>query len=226
MSPQAQPKVLFVSYTFSHNAGRVVDVMAEALAAKRCDVTKAAIEFTDRRYAKRFSVLPMRHPMLEIVGMLPAQLRRATGEIRVPSEAQEGDYDLIVFGSPTWWLTTNMPIRSYLESPAAKAILDGKPFAAFSVSRRYWKGNVHTIKRLGEAAGGSSVGDAHFVSSGNQVKSMLSWLSYMKHGEDRERAFGLKIPPSNLQPGFDREARSFIDGVADQVLGQRVASVA
>ena len=35
-----------------------------------------------------------------------------------------------------------MPIRSYLESPAAKVILDGKPFATVSVSRRYYGYNL------------------------------------------------------------------------------------
>jgi putative NADPH-quinone reductase len=35
-----------------------------------------------------------------------------TPEIRFPEAAQGGDYDLIVFGFPTWWFTTNIPIRS------------------------------------------------------------------------------------------------------------------
>ena len=76
--------------------------------------------------------------MLKIVGMLPAQIRQATGEIRIPPEAREGDYDLVVIGSPTWWFRVCLPIRSYLTSPAARTVLAGKPFAAFSTSRRYW----------------------------------------------------------------------------------------
>ena len=85
-------------------------------------------------------------PIWHIVGMLPAQRRRKTGEITIPAAAQHGDYDLVVFGSPTWWLTTCMPVRSYLHSAAAKAVLDGKLFAAVSVSRRYYKGNLGDIK--------------------------------------------------------------------------------
>ena len=71
---------------------------------------------------------------------------------------KQGDYDLVVIGSPTWWLTTNMPIRSYLKSSAAESVLDGKPFAAFSVSRRYWKGNMKDVRKLGEDSGGRWVG--------------------------------------------------------------------
>ena len=101
-----------------------------------------------------------------------------------------------------------MPIRSYLKSPAAKSVLDGKPFAAFSVSRRYWKGNMKDVRKLGEANGGRWLGETHFLAAGGQVKSMLSWLGYMKHGEPQERVFGMKMPPPNLKPEFEQQARS------------------
>jgi hypothetical protein len=54
----------------------------------------------------------------------------------IPPEAASGAYDLVVIASPTWWLQTSMPIRSYLESPEANTVLSGKAFACASVSRR------------------------------------------------------------------------------------------
>ena len=156
----------------------------------------------------------MRRPALKIPRILVAQRMRRTGEIRIPEEATRGDYDLVVVGSPTWWLTTNMPIRSYLKSPEAKTVLDGKPFAAFSVSRRYWKGNMKDVRKLGEGNGGHWLGETHFLAAGGQVKSMLSWLGYMKHGEPQERIFGMKMPPPNLKPDFEQQARDFVDRVA------------
>ncbi len=220
MSAERRPTVLFVYYTFSRQTRRVVEAMADALGARGWDVTRAEIEFTDSRYASRFSKLPMHRPTLQIVGLLPAQLRRRTGEIRIPQEAREGDYELVVVGSPTWWLTTNMPIRSYLKSPAAKAILGGKPFAVASVSRRYYKGNLKDVKKLGEEDGGRWVGQTHFVVAGGQVKSMLSWLAYMKHAEARKRVLGLTMPPPNLKPGYEEQARGFIVGVVGQIPGR------
>ncbi|MGZ6576155.1 MAG: flavodoxin family protein, partial [Solirubrobacteraceae bacterium] len=175
-----RPSVLFVYYTFTKQTGMVVDAIAEELTARGCAVTKALLEFPDAHYGERFSKLPMSWPIWHIVGMLPAQRRRKTGDITIPPEAQRGDYDLVVFGSPTWWLTTCMPVRSYLHAPAAKSILDGKRFAAVSVSRRYYKGNLGDIKELGEQAGGTWAGGTHFVSDGNQVMSMASWLVFMR----------------------------------------------
>ena len=43
---------------------------------------------------------------------------------------------------------------------------------------------------------------------------MLSWLGYMKHGEPRERLFGMKMPPPNLKPDFEQQVRTFIDRIA------------
>ena len=96
----------------------------------------------------------MTHPFPQIVKMLPAQLRHKTGEIRIPAEAEAGDYDLVLLASPTWWFQTSMPIRSYLKSPAAKTVLAGKPFACASISRRYFGINLGQMKKLGEEDGG------------------------------------------------------------------------
>jgi hypothetical protein len=52
---------------------------------------------------------------------------------------------------------------------------------------------------------------------------MLSWLGYMKHGQPQQRVMGLKMPAPNLQPGFEKQARAFADGVADQVFGPAAA---
>jgi menaquinone-dependent protoporphyrinogen IX oxidase len=215
-----KPRVLIVYYTFTQQTGLVVQAMAERFAEHGCDVTKAAIDFTDPRHGKKFSTLPMRWPVVKIVSMLPAQLRRKTGEIGIPPEAQHGDYDLVVFGSPTWWLTTNMPVRSYLESQAAKKILEGRPFAAASVSRRYYKGNLKGIRTLGERNGGRWVGETHLVAAGNQVMSMLSWLAFMFFGGPRGHFLGIPLPKPNLKPDYEEQTRSFVDGVVDQVFGQ------
>ena len=148
MSEGAKPKVLIVYYTLSKQSGRVADAMAKALEARGCEVTNAMIEFTDERWVPKLSQFPMKRPFPQIVSILPAQLRHKTGEIRTPLEAQSGDYDLVLLASPTWWFQTSMPIRSYLESPAGKAILDGKPFATVSISRRYYSINLRQQRKL------------------------------------------------------------------------------
>lgn len=225
MNGESKPKVLIVYYTLTKQGGRVADAMAMALEARGCDVMTALIEFTDERWVPKLSQFPMDRPFPQIASILTAQLRHKTGEIRIPPEAEEGGYDLVLLASPTWWFQTCMPIRSYLSSPAAKAALDGKPFATASISRRYYSINLRQQKKLAEEAGGRFVDKTHFVVAGGQVKSMLSWLGYMKHGVPQERVMGMKMPPPNLKPDYEEQARRFVDGLVDTVLERRPAAV-
>src|SRR4051812_8483166 len=88
------PRVLLVYYTYTQQSLRVAQVMAEVLRERGCDVRLASIELTDSRYAERFTRFPLRHAYLDIFGMMPAQLRGATGEIRLPDDALEGSTTL------------------------------------------------------------------------------------------------------------------------------------
>jgi len=218
MNGTTKPSVLIVYFTLTKQVGRVVDAITQAFESRGCDVTKALIEFTDERWVAKLSQFPMKRPIAQIATVLPAQLRHKTGEIRIPAEAQSGDYDLVLIASPTWWFRTSIPIRSYLESTAAKAILGGKPFATASVSRRYFSINLGEQRKLGEKNGGRFADKTHFVAAGGQVKSMLAWLGYMKHGEAQEHVMGLKMPTPNLKPDFEEQAKTFADGLVDTVL--------
>ncbi len=90
----------------------------------------AAIDITDPRYTGRFSQLPMPRPFLEVLGMIPAALRRRPAEIAIPDVVTEREYDLVCIGSPTSWLSTDVPIRSFMQSGTAGRVLEGTPFAA------------------------------------------------------------------------------------------------
>jgi len=209
------PRVLFVYFTYTQQSRKVADAMGEVFRERGCEVRQAALEFTDKRYADRFTRFPLRHAYLDIFGMMPAQLRGATGEIRIPDEAREGEYDLICIGSPTWWLKTSVPVRSFLKSDAAGRLLSGKRFAAFVVCRRYWSINLRAVRKLGTEQGGEYVNGIHFSFAGGQVRSLLSLLSYFGKGENRERYLGVRIPPTNLKPDYREQARAFAAELAN-----------
>ena len=210
-----RPKILFIYYTYSGQTLSVVEAMAGVLRERGCEVRQVKIEFTDPRYANRFSRLPLRHVYLDLFAMLPAQLRRATGQIHVPSEARDEYYDFVCIGSPTWWLTTCMPIRSFMKSELAGRVLNGKRFAAFAVCRRYWRNNLNTVQGLGIKQGGEFVSGTHFSHAGGQIQSLLSLISYLAKGEDRERYLGVRIPSVGLKPDYLAQARAFANGLAD-----------
>jgi flavodoxin len=219
-----KPRVLIVYYTHTQQALRVADAVAETLRTRGCDVTEAGIEFTDPRYLDKFSRFPFRHAVFDILPLLWPQTLRKTGQIKVPDELKSGDYDLVCLGSPTWFFTTNMPLRSYLKSDDAKKILGGKPFGAYVVCRRYWSVNLKEAKKLATAAGGTFVESTKFQYEGGQIRSLLSLLSYFGKGEMRERSLGIKIPPTNLKPDFGDQAREFANKLADSLGGATPAA--
>jgi flavodoxin len=220
MDSPPKASVLIVYYSHTKQALRVCEAMTEVFRERGCDVTQAGIEFTDPHYAKNFKVFPFRHAVFGILPLLWPQLRQKTGQIEIPEAAQQGDYDLVVFGSPTWFFRTAMPLRSYLESDDAAKVLAGKPFAAYVVCRRYWSINLHEVTRRGIAKGGRWLDGIRFTYEGGQIRSLLSLLSYFGKGEMRERSLGIKIPPTNLKPDFEVQARAFADELADSVVGK------
>ena len=62
--------------------------MADVFRERGCDVKLAGIELTDVRYAERFSRFLLRRPYLDIFGLMPAQVRGATGEIQISEPGQ------------------------------------------------------------------------------------------------------------------------------------------
>jgi hypothetical protein len=215
-----KPKVLFVYFTYTKQTLKVLEAMTEVFRDRGMDVTHAAIDLTDSRYTARFHEFPMPRPFIELVGMIPAEVLRKTGEISIPDEAAGGDYDLVIIGSPTWWLSTSVPIRSYLESEAAGAALDGTKFATVVVCRRYFGHNLRTVKKLATQRGGKYLDGIHFAYQGGQVKSLLSLLSYLGSGEYRKRYLGVPIPPTNIQEDQLGTARKFATGLADRLAAE------
>jgi flavodoxin len=215
MLPAPVPRVLLVYYSHTQQSRRVADVMAEVLRGRGCEVSEAAIEFTDPRYLEKFSRFPFKHAVFDLLAVLPAQVRRKTGQIAIPEAARNGDYDLVCFGSPTWFFTTNMPLRSYLMSEEAGRVLRGKRFAVYVVCRRYWSVNLREVKKRATARGGTFVEGTRFTFAGGQIRSLLSLISYFGKGEMRERSLGIRIPPSNLKPDFADQATAFANALAD-----------
>ncbi len=149
--------------------------------------------------------------------MIPAELRDKPVQIAIPDVVTEREYDFFVVGAPTWWLSTDVAMRTFMESDTAKQILKGKPFATVICCRRYWKHNFKTLQRKGEACGGDFVDGIHFAYEGGQVHSLLALLSYLGKGTYNEKYMGVKIPPTNIQEYHLDQARQFGKKLATQL---------
>ena len=154
MGSESRPSALFVYFSYTQQTKNVLDAMADVLRGRGIDVALAAIELTDPRYAARFQEFPMPKPYREVVGMVPAELRRKPAQIKIPEIVTERQYDLVCIGAPTWWLSTDVPIRSFLESDTAgesprrealccccllPAVLEAQPEHSAQARDRAWR---------------------------------------------------------------------------------------
>ncbi len=217
---ETPPRVLLLYYSYTGQSQKVLEAAGEVFQSKGCEVHKAEIEFTDQRYAEKFSRFPMRRVWPDMMSVLGAQKRGETGEIKIPDAARDGDYDLICIGSPTWWQTVSMPIRSFLKSDDARKLLFGKPFAVFVVCRQYWRENLEAVRELAGEQGGRYVDEIHFTYPGDSFRSMLSLTSYLGSGKYRKRYLGIRIPPTNVQPEQLEKTRAFAATLADRLLAK------
>jgi menaquinone-dependent protoporphyrinogen IX oxidase len=214
------PRILLLYYSYTGQAHKVLEAAGEVLRGRGCDVREAEIKFTDQRYAEKFSRFPMRRVWPDMLSVLGAQKRNETGEIQTPDTVRDGDYDLILIGSPTWWDNVSMPLRSFLKSDEARKVLSGKPFAVFVVCRQFWRENLQAVRELAEEQGGRYVDEIHFTYPGDNLRSLLALTSYLGSGEYRQRYLGLRIPPTNVQPEQLEQTRIFAARLADGLLGK------
>ena len=211
---EVKQSILFAYFSYTNQTKKVLDVMAEELEGRGYEVTFAKIELTDPRYEKRFETFPLKKPYREMFGMIPAELRDRPVQIAIPDSVIAKEYDLVVVGAPTWWLSTDVAMRTFMESEKGKQALKGKPFATVICCRRYWKHNFKTLQRKGKASGAVFADGIHFRYQGGQVHSLASLLSYLGSGEQKKRYMGVKLPPTNIQDYHLKEARAFASKLA------------
>ena len=217
------PRVLQLYYSYTGQAHKVLDAAGEVFRSRGCEVSEAAITFTDPKYSEKFSHFPMNHVWPDMLSVIGAQKRNEVGEIETPDTVRDGDYDLILIGSPTWWDNVSMPLRSFLKSDEARNLLSGKPFAVFVVCRTFWQANLEGVRELAEEAGGRYVDEIHFTYPGDNLRSMLALTSYLGSGEYKKRSMGLKLPPTNVQPEQLEQTRTFAGRLADRLLAKSPA---
>lgn len=207
-------RVLIVYYSLTQQTRLVAETIAEELRGRGFAVDFLPIEFSDPQYSLN---IPLRPFWRKLLGMIWPQVMQRSGRIKMDSSQLASIYDLVCIGSPTWWLHPAMPITTFLRCDEAKRLLSGVPFAAFAVCRKFWWNNLRLVKKRAIRRGGKFTRGAAFCFQGGQVRSMLSFLNYMKNGENRPRFWGFDIFPFGIPAEGLAHAREFAGQLAEIV---------
>ena len=174
-----RPRVLFVYYTYTQQKpqGGRGDVRGAPRARLR--------RYTGRDRVHRqalggpiHAVSRCRHAILDILGMLPAQLRGATGEIQIPPGSAGGDYDLVCHR------LAHVVVAAERAGPFVPEVRLGgaggrrEGFAAFVVCRRYWRNNLKAVQEPLRASRAASTSTRSISPSRRSDAIALSLISY------------------------------------------------
>jgi hypothetical protein len=108
-----------------------------------------------------------------------------------------------------WYLTPSSPVTAFLQSPQAKAILDGKPVVSVVVCRDMWYSAFETLAWLIGAAGGRLVDHATVTPTGHWA-SVLSTPYWLITGKRQMLPF---IPPAGLTDNDISSCRRFGEAI-------------
>lgn len=210
-----KPTAVVLYFSFTGQTRRVADAVAATFRDRGWDVVEVPVTVDDARYPLPFPWQPFWRRLL---GWIPPQILGRRCGIAMPPDVAAGlvSCNLVCIGSPTWWLLPALPLASFLQSDAARRLLDGRPFAVFAVGRSFWRLNAWRVARLGRRCGGRHIASRGFVFPGNQFQSFAALACYLRTGVSRPRLWGVPLHPYGLTTETVVKARAFAAELAER----------
>lgn len=112
------------------------------------------------------------------------------GKIQSLSFNPDDDYDLIILGYPIWFLSPPTPLTTFLKSPEAKKVINGKPIITIIGCRNMWVSAQEDVKRMISANGGKLVGNIVLRDRAHNLPSVVTIIYWMTTGR-KERLWGI-----------------------------------
>ena len=93
------------------------------------------------------------------------------------------DYDLVVLGYQTWFLSPSIPITSFLQSEAAKQVIADKPVITVNGCRNMWIQSQISLKKQVQDLGGRLNWNITLVDRSPNVTSVVTIPAWMLSGK-------------------------------------------
>ncbi len=173
-------KILIITYSQSGQLDEIMDNIIRPFSGKVVIVRRKLKPAPDFPFP--WKDIAFWDAMPESVQMIPARIENLQID---PGE----DFDLVILGYPIWFLSPPIPLTTFLKSPEAKKILNGKPVVTVIGSRNMWVNAQEDIKKMiwengGELKGNISLRDRH-----NNLVSVITIIHWMISGR-KDRFLG------------------------------------
>lgn len=124
-----------------------------------------------------------------------------------PLSIPEGvEWDLVILGYAVWYLSPALPVTAFLQSPAARQHLAGRPVVTLVACRNMWLTAQATVTRLIGAAGGVLRDHIALTDQGPPLATFITTPRWVLTGR-RDTFCGL--PPAGVAACEIHRARRF-----------------
>ena len=173
--------ILVVTYSQSGQLNSIIDNVLRALTGKvniyrenLRPIPEFPFPWKDIRF---WDAMP------ECVDMIPSKIETLGFDTSI-------DYDLIILGYPIWFLSPPIPLTTFLKSPQAKKVMNGKPVVTIIGSRNMWVGAQEDIKGMISENRGNLVGNISLRDRHHNLPSVVTIIYWMTSGR-KDRLWGI-----------------------------------
>ena len=118
----------------------------------------------------------------EFFDVFPETVHGVSCELQPLSVNPDEQFDLIVIAYQPWYLSICIPINSFLKSPAAQKLMEGKPVVTILACRNMWLGSQEKMKLQLKKLQANLVGNIAYVDSSANLISLITVLAYVLGG--------------------------------------------
>jgi len=200
-------KILVITYSQSGQLDEIVS-----------NITNSFSNEITVHYEKLKPVPPFNFPwkgnsfydaMPESVRMIPAKLTPMSFN---PNE----NYDLIILGYPIWFLSSPIPLTSFLKSKEAKTVMQGKPVITVIGARNMWVMAQEDIKQMIIDNGGLLKGNIALHDRHNNLSSVVTIIYWMTTGK-KQQYLGL-FPKPGISDADIINVKRFAPVISDAII--------
>lgn len=204
-------RVLVVYYTQTGQLKEIVDSLTAPLEAD----PGIELHYERIRPANDF---PFPWSGMDFFEAFPESVQEVPSALEPFTFDPETAYDLIILAYQPWFLSPSIPMSSFLQSPEAQQVMEGRPVLSISGSRNMWITAQEKLKKRIASNGGTLVGNIALVDRHSNLISLVTILGWLLKGK-REGLMGI-FPRSGVSKEDVEAATRFGRIVRDRLPGE------
>jgi hypothetical protein len=146
----------------------------------------------------------------------PESVQEIPCQLEAFSFSPEEDFDLVILAYQPWYLSSSIPLTSFLQTRAAAKLLKGKSVITIIGGRNMWIMAQERIKKRILNHGGNLIGNIVLLDKHHNLVSVVTIVRWMLKGEIHGKGlYGKLFPPAGIAKEDIKDASKFGTTILD-----------